>query len=429
MPKINTKTLSKPSLREGYGLHNLKDKEYNIQCRQIAKNILNATDKDFSTTYSLFVDNAVQGSGFYRMTEFINLSWIKSIDFYIKYVNKGELDSMVVANTVCFKEYNMGYEKIKVLDNVNFEFREDSTKFTNKYAIIPFLKSEDGFIMRGSVIIIIPRNYKLTEEKMFFNVQHELGHFYDVYTRKITFKYLNRDLADKMNDDVPIHIKYVSPVEKDVAKFLTNPSVQIEEKIKMIQSPECSRVAIAYAFGKTIYEINSSEIKQRLINFVFDLSQHTIDEIHNTVTVPNIEKNLIRASSTYSSYWCYATLFRILVKYTPVEIKRRFAEVDIQRCFEKAEYYGDEVDDELEYSYFHKFSKNGIYDENVFDDFFKYHYKRIEKNFLHKAGCIALDINMILNHYSAPMEHYFGLLNASHINEETDIRPYDTIFY
>ena len=170
-----------------------------------------------------------------------------------------------------------------------------------------------------------------------------------------------------------------------------------------------------------------SEMKQRLINFVFDLSRHTIDEIHSTVTSANIERNPIRVSSTYSSYWCYATLFRLLVKYTPVETKRRFAEVDIQRCFEKAEYYGDGVDDELEYSYMRKFSKNGIYDETVFDDFFSFHYKRIEKNFLHKAGCIALDINMILNHFSAPMEHYFGIMhNSTNINEERNIRPYDT---
>ena len=198
------------------------------------------------------------------MTEFINLSWIKSIDIYIKYVNRGELDTMVVANTVCFKEYNLKYEKIKVLDNVNFEFREDCTKFTNKYAITPFLKSEDSSIIRGSVIIIIPRNYELTEQNMFFNVQHELGHFHDVYTKKITFKYLNRDLANKTNGDTPIHINYVSPAEKDMAKYLINPAGRIEEKIKIIKSPDFSRVAIACAFGKTIYEINDCHQPPRL---------------------------------------------------------------------------------------------------------------------------------------------------------------------
>lgn len=59
MSKINTKTLLRLSLKEGYGLYNLKDEAYNAKCRQIAKNILNATDEDFSTTYSLFVDNAI----------------------------------------------------------------------------------------------------------------------------------------------------------------------------------------------------------------------------------------------------------------------------------------------------------------------------------------------------------------------------------
>lgn len=332
-----------------------------------------------------------------------SLDWLKMIDVYVKIDrNMEKYDSFCLYDNGLYNPHTDSISK--------YELVVSQEKHITKQNF-PFIMTKD-YVSLASIGFVVNSRNSITHEEMIYVVMHEIGHIYDVFSGKVSFTYLNRDLITKSYS----YPNALTPNECIEINKITTRKYSVSE-LKAL----CSKISVDVICGvvcSCIYSINRSELKQRLKNFLYDLKSVSADKLNVGNSVHNgFENKLISVSETYSFYHNVACVFRTFVDYVPKEKKIEFAEKYIKGYFSRpvssVDVYTDEYRNNDAYTvadpwpYGMKFSVNGRYDEKSFDKMFNFFINRIEKVFLSRACEIADEVNFSLNQYGSMFEKLY----------------------
>ena len=405
--KFDTKRLF-----EKYGFKDFDNPAFYNVCKTISNNIIRiireyhrySSVEKYCIYPAAYPNNRDGGYVMDRILLRDSLKWLKMLEVYAKVDNNVDrFDSFCIYDngiynpqTDSINKYNLVVAQNKHITKLRF----------------PFIMTKDC-VSLASIGVIVKTNNSISTEELIYVVMHEIGHIYDVFSGKVSFTYLNRDLITKAYS----YPNGLSVNERTEINKITRGEYSIEELREL-----CDKISVDVVCGvicSCIYSMNISELKQRLKNFLYDLKSENSNEFDAGRGVHSgFESKLVAVSETYAFYYNIACVFRAFIDYVPVDKKIEFAEKHIRRYFSRPvssvgvytdEYRGNEVytvTDPRPYGI--KFSVSGKYDEKSFDKMFNFFIDRIEKVFLSRACQIADDINFSLNQYGSVYEMMYG---------------------
>lgn len=405
----------KKHLQEAHGFADFENDAFFIKSKIIAKRVIYLKEEyqKHASQYTMFHYGTISDEGTYNMGEsnfildnfFINdgdLPWIHSLNLLVKYKNGRVFESAILSDAGVWEEEDGDL----IFNKQNIIITDDLNNINTTMVIFK------DCVEKATIEFVFGNN-KMTLEELTFVVMHELGHIYDIFKSKLMSTFINRDLQ-LINPNFKIDAKHNNIIDKLVHNMLS-----ITQKKNLILKDETfDEIAIYDCFQMFVYMLNSSELRQRLKNFHYDLCNIELSKIIITRTKLNSENTpkkrletvLVENSEEYNFYFNVSQLFRLFVQYTPVETKKKFAEIYIKEVFAKKissdNIYGWEDpfrDGKLvmvakQRPYIRSFKDNGEYNENSFNKFFEFHIKRIDDIFLKNANLIAVDVNEIENH-------------------------------
>lgn len=401
---MNTKLLF-----EKYGFKDFDNPLFFTICEVAANNVELLVSKygrkSHNNLYMIYPERQRQNAlcGYSKTSLSIDgkLDWIESLDIYVK------VDPSFNSpyDAMCLYDIGMYDLKTDGIDKYNLVIsREDRPSDKN----IPFIMMKDK-IVRASVSLHLKSSDSISHEELIFVMMHEFGHLYDVFAGKVSFTFLNRNITNMPQIAYP---KTLGMSQFKIIEGLINGKYSTEKMKTMFNEFSFSVDVIYGIVCNCNYALNISEARQRLKNFVYDLRTANSFELNvgkSNSFEPNerFEKKLIKASTTYNSYYNMASLFRMLIKYVPDGKKRVFADEYIKEhisrpvssvgCY-RDEFRNNEVYTVTDFRQFGvSFSDNGKFNEKSFDKMFGFFVDRIDKIFLSKACQIASDVNSILN--------------------------------
>ena len=366
-------------LRE-FGFEELKDVKYIKECIKIAKKINIAATKErnrFVDEYELVYRNngdddfKESHTFFKRLNCYVNrIDWLKKLDVFVQFDDYSKKDAYTLDDSISYA--------LNAIDGVNEEIviRKIETALMDKNGglIFPLLETDDC-ICKASICIINPQLYSIRE--LTFMIMHEFGHIYDMFISKTTMLHINRDLINNNFDS-----DYYGDVSSDASIIADAYTDKVEKRILInkIDNPK----TISLIFKKMIYRINKSELRQRIKNFLYDLTKCKISQVKNT------KDGLMNISEDFYVYVKTIELFEMLKECLSSEMKQRFVEDDIRGVYEYEFKVSSTngVPDTYSRSYNRIFSNDNMNDDEIFDSFFDYHIENINNIYIN--NCISI---------------------------------------
>ena len=371
----NVEKVIKQTINETFGVKEFGNEQYDKEIYKIADDIL----KNFE--YPIQYDSVLLENG-NEICKLKQLKYkIKSIDWlYNLYVYITSFPILSYDNDVItienqtFVYEKINDEKVKIVP-ADFSFRI----INNDLIVEPYIV-KDNKIVQASILISVP-NIGIVKNKLYKHdelsaiLQHEFSHLYDYLATGKTSKIVNTDLMEQGN------YLSLSEEQNDLIKKLLGNNIRAIEKKQIIKEKINSNV-LHNLFVDNIYLLNKSEMRARLQNCRYEIKKN-IDRCNSIVYNQDIQQNILRQISVqFNTYYILYELFKLLIKYTPNEVKEEFVEKSIKEQFGKLR--PDNYEPKYPYNKSFKNNKNE-YDLDSFDKFFNYHIDNIYNIFLRNA--------------------------------------------
>lgn len=370
-------------INEKYGVAFYNDSIYNECISNISDLIISNIKMLNKNKYNSYfiISDYIQDKKIpmYKITyDLSKLTWINTLNIYItkEHINSNYNDSFVLDETETYEwifdnnTYKLSCKKV----NFDILLKDSNNKIQNHYYV------KNGKIEYASIILSMSE-FIYNKTELEFILKHEIGHIYDVFINNTTTPNMNSDL-------LPLSVYGSSNNYNQQINYLLNLTVDNKLKIQFIKNLKTSDL-ISDLFINSIYLFNSSELRQRLHNFQYDIKNPKFNTNRNFVrSEKSIVKELSKRSDTYALYYSYYILFDLLIKCTPDNVKLQFSLNDIK------DIYCDRPNNASNKKpYKTKFMNNkGYYDTNSFNKFINYYKDKIYNIFLHNATDMSQDL-------------------------------------
>lgn len=366
----------KRCLNETYGIKEFDNKEYDSEIMDISKDILNHFN-DTLEYNSILLENDEELCYLQQLNyEIKTIDWLENLHVYLTNtpINSLENDSMVITNQVYI--YRDQFTKSNIVPcDYKFQIINNDNELVEPFII------NKNMVKHASILIIIPDISKIyTLDELCSILKHELSHVYDFYSTKLTPNETNTDFLELHSF---LKLPYI--LEKEI-ETLMKKEISISQKRNIINNIDENM--LHNIFVENIYLLNKSELRARLQNCRYEI-QKNIHMLDSKIINKDLMQDRLRLiSDQFNTYYSLYELFKLLVKYTPNDIKEKFTENSIKDQFGKLR--PDNYEPKYPYNKSFKNNRN-IYDLDSFDKFFNYHINNIYDIFLKNALSIFND--------------------------------------
>lgn len=318
----------------------------------------------------------------------LDIEWLKNLNLYLYISNKDRktdfnryvpTDPMIVTNTTVryysFSSNGLSLKDKKTLSLDNYMFIEN-----DKRQIIPLIAADDKLI-QASIYLYVNTNEEFDKKHITYLLLHEISHLADIWFKKRDQSYINRDKAEM----VRVSTANLSGEQQNTIQTLFSYKDNYITKKKALNLIDYQ--CLKCIMNLWIESLNSSEMRARLSNFIYDLSKHNSDELRmKSISDSLSPEKLCKLSETYDMYYSLYSTLRLLLD-IPVKLKQLFAENDIKYHYSKKQEPLNSQTAEETYlrPYNQNFSNNSKYDEKSFDKYVNFHIKNIYNIFLKNA--------------------------------------------
>jgi hypothetical protein len=390
---ISEETTRKSNLSEKYGVEYLTDGTFYNEAKEIADFLLSydsnkqITDSVTKVTLLHKIEDIVDVDGPYDMITFQDVTnWLSELNIIIYKHNKPiEPVFATLTDSFTYSLNDDGTYAIKKIDTMFFK----SDNHDVLYA--PYVRTSDH-VSVATVFMSFSKAHEVREYSkdnfLTYVLAHEIGHIFDMFKNKRDGKWINIDSNEMQKfPDMPsgkfkIQLRALYDVDKTYV-----------ERSKIISS--LSADAIADLFYNAIYSLSRSEMRQRLKNFLWELSMNKLSD-YTGLRCLNAKRNdkdsqysndkMCRLSFTFNYYFRLKQAFDMLVGSCLKPVKIEFAKNIISKVSQK----NDAL--EQKFPYGKTFAVNGEYDDKSFDMFFSHFSDLIYDVFLRNAASIIYEL-------------------------------------
>lgn len=371
------------NLNEKYGIKDVNNKKYHIQCKELSKQIYNKL-KTYLTSktnnYEIILKN--NNIEFYCNEiyfTFKNIDWLNNVRILVGdglynennnfYCNDNSEICLITDTAI----YNIDNNFNIIKEKMSYHIIKETN--TGNKTIIPFIINNklDTITILFNIIKDDIQNYSI--DKIISILKHEIGHAYDLFIQNKTTDQLNNDII--FND----FLNYLTKnnniyTQTNYNNFLIS---DIKNK-KYILKNIFSENDILNFICKNNELMNISDLHQYLYNFKYDIDKLKSKKFE-TLYYSKLNNNndfLINISSIYKERYSLYINLKLIKQYIPNKIKNIFSEKFIKQFY-------------LNQKIFNKELKNNTDNLILFDKFIDLFINRIYNIFIKNCYKILYD--------------------------------------